>query len=157
MEWQATLLYMFTTGISSAPRVFTKILKPIFAHLREQGISIVCYIDDSLIISDSREDCELAVNFVVQVLDSLGFKINSTKSAFAPVQCIEFLGFMLDSSAITVSLTERKTEKIKRLRQTLINHEFCKIRDFAELISNLVAAAPAVEYAPRIYKGLEIS
>ena len=87
--------------------MFTKLLKTIFAHLREPGISIIGYIDDSLIISDSREHCELAVNFVVQVLDSLGFTINPTKSAFVPVQRIEFLGFMLDSSAITVPLTER--------------------------------------------------
>lgn len=38
-----------TFGLASAPRVFTKLMKPIFAYIRQQGISSFHYIDDSLI------------------------------------------------------------------------------------------------------------
>lgn len=34
-------------GLASAPRVFTKLMKPIFAFIRQQGISSFYYIDDS--------------------------------------------------------------------------------------------------------------
>ena len=33
-------------GLSSAPRLFTKIMKPVLAKLREKGHLVSCYIDD---------------------------------------------------------------------------------------------------------------
>ncbi|EDO27472.1 predicted protein [Nematostella vectensis] len=42
-------------GLASAPRVFTKILKPVVAHLRKRGIRLIIYLDDILIMSASKE------------------------------------------------------------------------------------------------------
>ena len=33
-------------GLSSAPRLYTKLLKPVLAHLRKQGVVIAIYLDD---------------------------------------------------------------------------------------------------------------
>ena len=50
------VLYQFTflpMGVTSSPRIFTKIMKPIFAYLRSQwGHSCFGYIDDSIYIED---------------------------------------------------------------------------------------------------------
>ena len=40
-------------GLSSAPWIFTKILKPVTALLREHGVRLIIYIDDILIMSES--------------------------------------------------------------------------------------------------------
>ena len=37
-------------GLSCAPRIFTKILKPIFSKLRLQGFTSVYYLDDTWVI-----------------------------------------------------------------------------------------------------------
>ncbi len=42
-------------GLASAPRVFTKVLKPILAILHRQGIQIIVFLDDILIINDSAD------------------------------------------------------------------------------------------------------
>ena len=42
-------------GLSSAPWVFTKTLKPALATLRERGVRLIIYIDDLLILAESRE------------------------------------------------------------------------------------------------------
>ena len=42
-------------GLSSAPWVFTKTLKPVAALLRELGVRMVIYIDDILIMAESME------------------------------------------------------------------------------------------------------
>jgi hypothetical protein len=58
-EWRDKL-YQFNClcfGISSAPRVFSKLMKVIFAHIRRMGISAFYYIDDSLIEADSPYLC----------------------------------------------------------------------------------------------------
>ena len=42
-------------GLSSAPRVFTKTLKSALALLREMGVQLIAYIDNILILAESRE------------------------------------------------------------------------------------------------------
>ena len=53
-QWQGAL-YPFTClaqGLSSAPRLFTKLLKPVFSYLRRKGhISSGC-LDDSLLMDN---------------------------------------------------------------------------------------------------------
>ena len=45
-------------GIASAPRVFTKVLKPVFAFIRHMDISSFYYIDDSLFEAESVPMCD---------------------------------------------------------------------------------------------------
>lgn len=67
-------------GLSAAPRVFTKVLKPALAALRAAGIRLVAYLDDFLTIRRSKEDVEAAFQKTMNLLRSLGFVINTEKS-----------------------------------------------------------------------------
>ena len=47
-------LYEFVclpNGLSSAPRIFTKLLKPVFSKLRSEGVLLIGYIDDIILIA----------------------------------------------------------------------------------------------------------
>lgn len=57
-----------------APRVFTKILKPIVGFLRQQGLRLVVYLDDIFIIGNSQIAARKAVKMVVDLFEALGFK-----------------------------------------------------------------------------------
>ena len=53
-------IFQFNTvpfGLSPVPRVFTKIMKPVFALLRREGIHCFNYIDDCFMIADTKEKC----------------------------------------------------------------------------------------------------
>ena len=67
------------------------------------------YLDDFFLVDDTFED---AVIDSCDLLIKLGFSIHPDKSQFIPVQKIEYLGFTLDSTAMTVSLTDIKQQKI---------------------------------------------
>ena len=113
-EWKNSTLFEFIClpfGLSSAPRVFTKVLKPFLASIRNKGIRLVIYLDDMAIISSSRELSSQEAAIVVQILESLGFIINKEKSVLIPSQKIVFLGYVIDSVAMTVSLPEEKLNK----------------------------------------------
>lgn len=84
----------FPNGLSSAPRVFTKLLKPVFSTLRKKSFESVTYIDDILLLGDSFEHCAKHVGSTSTLLDSLGFTIHPTKSVMVPVLEIAFLGFL---------------------------------------------------------------
>ena len=45
------------SGYSQAPRVFTKIFKPVMAYSRFLGFRVVVFIDDLLLIASSSEEC----------------------------------------------------------------------------------------------------
>lgn len=83
-------------GLSSAPRIFTKIMKAVFS-LRKLGLSIISYIDDCLLQGDTCESCLRNVDQTVKILDSLGITIHPSKSVFQPSKQIVFWGFNLDS------------------------------------------------------------
>lgn len=55
-------------GLSSAPHMFTKLLKPVVAVLRKLGIRLVLYLDDMLIMAKSEEEARRHLATIVKIL-----------------------------------------------------------------------------------------
>ena len=144
-------------GLSSAPRIFTKVLKPIFATLRERGHSVLGYLDDTILLADSILDCEKAVTECVGLFQDLGFVVHEKKSVFEPTQSLMFLGFVLNSIDMTVTLTPEKKANIKTLCQDFVQLSEAPIRTVARVIGKLVAACPGSDYGLVFCKPLEIA
>lgn len=142
-------LYQFTClpfGLNTAPYVFTKVMKPVAAFLRQQGVTLVVYLDDIWIMGKSFTDCEKNVNLTENLLKTLGFIINYEKSQLKPSRICRFLGVIYNSLNMTVELPEAKRTKIRCLVQQFeINHQY-KIQKFAEMLGFLVSCCPAVNY-----------
>ena len=83
-------------GLSTAPRVFTRIVKTIGAFLRRIGVTIFMYLDDWIIIGQTRAATARALDLTWRLATSLGFIINEDKSHPAPSQTPIFLGANLD-------------------------------------------------------------
>ena len=65
--WQG-ITYHFNclpNGVSPGPRIFTKLMKPVFSHLRNKGYTVTSYIDDSLICNSSQAGCLACVRDTV--------------------------------------------------------------------------------------------
>ena len=142
-------------GLTSAPRVFTKILKPIFAIMREEGFCVIGYIDDSLIMADSYEECEAATNRLSNLFQELGFSINRQKSVMTPSQTITFLGYVVNSRHMTVSPTQKKVSKALDIVNKLLRGKNFKIRFVASAIGFIVDLCKGVEYGANHYRFLE--
>ena len=150
--------YRFTClpqGLSSAPRSFTNLLKPVFSHLRSLGMVVSCYLDDCLFIAPSPDILQAQVGYALTVFDSLGLTINVRKSVLVPTQRVPFLGVVLDSVAMTVTLSSRRKERIKEQGLLLLKGDITLL-DLSSFIGLAVAAGPAVELASLRYRYLEI-
>ena len=90
--WMGSLLELVCLpfGLSVAPKLFTRLLKPVVSLLRRTGIRLIIY-----------------------ALENLGFVINHEKSCFVPTQKLEFLGFVVDTLAMTLLLPDCKVKSIK--------------------------------------------
>ena len=143
-------LYEFVAlpfGLSTAPYIFTKIVKPVLHFLRAKGLSSVVYLDDFLCISDSFEKSLYNLQTTKTLLESLGFIINELKSDTVPKMCCQFLGFIFNSKHMTIALPESKQFKILNLIISLKDRKTCKIRFFAHFIGNLIASCPTLKYS----------
>ena len=49
----------------------------------------------------------------LRLMDSLGLVVHPHKAVLIPTQVIVFLGFLLNSITMTVSLTQEKTKELK--------------------------------------------
>ena len=152
------VLYEFTclpNGLSSGPRLFTRLTKPMFAMLRERGLLNTVYIDDSLLYGDDVLECRQNVMETTTLALDLGFIVHPMKSIFEPTQIVDFLGFTLNSIDMTVKLTPEKAQTLQRLCKNLIDYKKPKIRTVATVVGKMVASFPGVEYGQLFYRLLD--
>ena len=110
-------LYEFTAlpfGLSTAPRVFTRLVGVIGAALRRKGILLFMYLDDWLILGRSFDTTVRAIQETLDLAVGLGFIVNVAKSHLTPSQMPTFLGARLDLCAGVARPTD---ERIANLRQ----------------------------------------
>ena len=107
-------------GYVDSMRVFNKVLKPPFAYLREQVLSSVVCVDDTLLKADAFEECQDNVFSILTCLKDLGFYIHPEKSIFIPTQDIIFLGYNINTLRITIALTSEKKRNIKEKVEELL-------------------------------------
>ena len=143
-------------GLSSAPRIFTKVLKPIFAKLRTLGYLNMTYIDDVLLFGDTIEECKMNVNITREYLEKFGFVIHGKKSQFQPKKCITFLGNVINSERMTIELTEENKDIIYEECKCLINKDQAKIRTVARVIGLIISSFSTTELGKLHYRLLEM-
>ena len=91
--WDGQLFHFvcFPNGLACCPRLFTKLLKPVYARLRQQGHESSGYIDDSYLQGDDFPDCVANVKATVCLFDSFGFITHPDKSVLIPTQRLTYL------------------------------------------------------------------
>ena len=151
--------YEFTClpfGYSLAPRVFTKIFKPVMAYFRFLGFRVIIFIDDLILIASSYDECLQQLEVLKQTLCELGFTVNVEKSQLVPVNEILYLGFIINSIAMRLQLPVIKLEKIVSACKALLAKHQPSVRDVAKVTGLLVSALPAVNYLEMHYRSLEL-
>ena len=103
--------YQFTClpqGLTSSPRIFTKVVKAILSYLRSYAIKIAAWLDDFVLAAGSAELVSSQASFTVRTFEELGFVPNLAKSQLVPVQRLHHVGLIWDTVAFTVSVPEDK-------------------------------------------------
>lgn len=152
-------LYQFTClaqGLSTCPRIFTKLTKCVFSTLRQQGHCNTANIDDSVLIGETYDDCKVNIQDTGKLCDHLGLTIHPKKPVFIPTREIQYLGFILNLNEMTVKLTLEKVIKIKEQhilgKNNSIRRKYdVSIREISELIAKMIVSEPGVPYGKRFH------
>lgn len=115
--WQYKAL---PNGLTSAPRLFTKLLKPILGLLRSQNHIVMAYLDDILIFGVTKELAEVTVKATKTLFEKLGFLIHPVKSKLTPTKVIDYLGFIINTVTMLVTLSKGKQQDLRKACNDLI-------------------------------------
>ena len=155
--WKETM-YEFAClpfGLASAPRVFTKLMKPVVGLLRQLGIRLIVYLDDMLIMAQSQDVALQHASTALDLLQGLGFMINYMKSVLVPSTQMEFLGFVVDSLTLSLALPRDKIRKVRKECQTLLDSPLVTVRQLAKLLGHLTSTIQAVFPGPLHFRHLQ--
>ena len=142
-------------GYRDGPRRFTKLLKPPLSVLRHLQLIITAYIDDLLHVNRSMEQCKVGALVIVSLLSSLGFTINPDKCVLQPSQKIEYLGFIINTVDMTVTLTPEKIRALIDYCKWALDVDSMSIRCLAKLLGKITSSFNGVQYGPLHFRVLE--
>ena len=147
--------YVFTVLpfglLSSAPHVFTKILKPLEKHWRFQGICVAVFLDDGWGTEKDSQVCEVVTNAVRADFSKVGFVTNEDQSVWIPCQRLDWLGITWDSARGTIDIVDRRVVKIANTINSIIAADFVlSARRLASFTGHIISIAPVTGNISRI-------
>ena len=90
------------------------------------------------------------------MFNNLGLVVHPEKSVLVPTRRLAFLGFILDSILMRISLTPEKAHKVKNACQQLADTVLPSVRQVAQVLGLLTSSFPGVMYGPLHYRWIEI-
>jgi hypothetical protein len=156
--WQGTS-YQFVTmpfRLNVAPRVFTKLMKQVIAWLRGQGVRMITFLEDILVLAPLIETLNQHTCITISLLESLGFLINYKKSILIPTQRILSLGMLIDSTTMEFILPKEKSENILRECRHLLKTHQPSIKQISRVLGPIEFTRPATWSAPLHYRHIQL-
>ncbi|CAM4608132.1 unnamed protein product [Leuciscus chuanchicus] len=104
-------VYQYTVlpfGLALAPRTFSKCVDAALSPLRSSGMRVLNYLDDWLVLAQSKEMLVSHVEALLRHLEMLGLRVNVQKSVLTPSQTTTFLGVHLDSVGMRARLSPER-------------------------------------------------
>ncbi|KAF7241227.1 Transient receptor potential cation channel subfamily V member 6 [Varanus komodoensis] len=143
-------------GLVTAPRVFSKCTAPVCAHLRLRGIRIYPYLDDWLLVSDTKAGLLSAVDITCALLQDLGLCINQQKSSLLPTQMINFFGARLDLTLTRAFLPQGRQHAIARCISRIRRERTDPARSIQSLLGHMSASIAVVLHAKLRLRPLQL-
>lgn len=139
-------------GLSTAPRVFTKLLKPVVGFLRQNGCRLIIYLDDLLMMHQDRAQLEQITHVTCQLFESLGLMVNLKKSILTPTQELEFLTFQVDSIRMKLLLPP---ERLQQDARKMMHQASVSVREVELFVGKTTTTLRAIPLAPLHYRALQ--
>ena len=132
-------------GLRSAPKLFNAIADALEWVIVNQGGSlvefIVHYLDDFLFGGHPNSDsCCRVLDLALCLCQVMGFPAMREKIV-GPATVIDFLGFVIDTTAMEIRLPSEKLSRIKVMIQSWRSRKSCSKRELLSLIGNLQHAS----------------
>ena len=115
-------------GLSVAPWAFSRVIKPVKAHLHRLAILVSSYLDDFIFFHRSPDGLRQNLSVVMSLFRRLGIKMKPEKSNLHPSQKVNFLGVLFHLDTMCLSLPPEKVDLIVALCQDMLSRSHLSLR-----------------------------
>ena len=122
-------VYQFKTlpfGVSTAPKNFTRIMKPILHLCQKMGITIFLYLDDVLVLATSHTQAKEEWQRVMQLLQKLEFVLRLVKGQLEPTPEFTYLDLVFNTQNMNLALPWDKVLAIKAQAAKVASSPTCR-------------------------------
>jgi len=128
-------------GLSSAPHIFTKVLKPLGKYWIIYGLNIALFLDDGFLLDYTESASNLVSQKVKSDMRKSGFISNDVKSVWTPSLVIQWLGIVWDSRCATISVSERRLQGIVEVIVKIFERNFVvSARGLSSFVAKIISA-----------------
>ncbi|KAI2644245.1 Transposon Ty3-I Gag-Pol polyprotein [Labeo rohita] len=133
-------------GLALSPCTFTKCVDAALVPLRLQGIRILNYIDDWLILAASESLAARHRDVVLAHMKTLGLRLNAKKSVLSPSQRTTYLGVVWDSTTMQARLSPARIESILVAVKRVKEDRSLTVKQFQQLLGLMAAASNVIPF-----------
>jgi hypothetical protein len=131
-------------GAKRAPNIFHRLTQSVKRMLHKKGFDkVVVYLDDFLVMAPTYEECNVALNVLLDLLRKLGFCISWPKVC-GPTQRITFLGFDIDTVNQSLELPTVKVKEFVKLLKWFDSAKRVSLKHLQRLAGKLNWASQVV-------------
>lgn len=131
-------------GSRLGPSIFHRLSTAVKRFMARRGYNCcVVYLDDFLIVCETKEMCNEALHVLIRLLRSLGFGISWPK-VIGPTQSLVFLGILIDTTQCTLGLDAGKLGELKSKLQAFRGRKRATKRQLQSLAGLLNWACQAI-------------
>ncbi len=128
-------------GQALSPHTFTKCIDAVRVPLWLQGIRIMNYINDWLILAQSHQLAVRHRDAVLANMKELGLRLNAKKSVLSRLQRTTFLGVVWDSTSMQARLSPTRIESILSAVNRIRLGQSLTVKQFQRLLGLMAAAS----------------
>ena len=132
--------YVFTVlpfGLSSAPAVFTKILRLLVSMWHKESIKIAVYLDDG--IANTYEKASRHSQTTKNTLGLAGLVANNEKSERNPSKRLTWLGVTVDLNNNTYQITEERISSLLNSFLCVLKSPYTSARKLSRIAGKIVS------------------
>ena len=147
MQWKTV-----SFGMSEAPRICTKLLRPLMGLLKRLGIRCVLYIDDLLMLHQGRTTLARGMAVAMHLLQNqVGLNLKTSKCSFRPSREFTCLGFVWNTSTMQCSVPRVRLWEAQRTAHRLMKGGSAPLttRDLARFVGKVTAMTRGIIGARR--------
>lgn len=137
-------------GLSTAPYIFTKLLKPVVSSWRSLGKAVCMFLDDGIGGNQSLESARTDATFIRDHLVRLGFVLSDIKCKWEPSLTQTWLGHVFDMSLNRLYVTDSRVHMLKEsLAGALARLSSIPVKQLARVVGQIISMSKAI--GPTVY------
>ncbi|XP_048240261.1 uncharacterized protein LOC125373303 [Haliotis rufescens] len=126
-------------GISTAPCIFTRIMKTVVEWLHRQAIRVAFYLDDGLQAHQFTEALQEELATTLSLLRYLGWIVNFQKSDLVPTRDLQYIGIRFQTGVNLVMVPQDRWDTIVSSVRRLL-HAPASVHTWQEVLGLLTSA-----------------